>query len=116
MSDDLLMHLVFISFPTQYGKFIVSYNTENDKWTLNELISHCMREEDWLKRDKTESAHVATTSKVNNQKRTKYKETAVGRSQPKKQKTRDQAISCFFCKKSGHVKMSQIRLLACEER
>ena len=63
-----------------------------------------MQEEDRLKRDKTESAHVATTSKVNNRKRTKDKETVVGRSQPKKQKTQDQAISCFFCKKSGHVK------------
>ena len=98
------MHLVIISLPAQYGQFIVSYNTQKDKWTLNELISHCVQEEDRLKRDKTESAHVTTTSKVNYRKRTKDKETAVGKSQPKKQKTQDQAVTCFFCKKSGHVK------------
>ena len=45
----------------------------------NELISHCVQEEDRLKREKTESAHVATTSKVNHRKRTKDKETAVGK-------------------------------------
>lgn len=104
LSDDLLVHLVLISLPAQYGQFIVSYNTQKDKWTLNELISHCVQEEDRLKREKTESAHVATTSKVNHRKRTKDKETAVGKSQPKKQKTQDQAVTCFFCKKSGHVK------------
>ena len=31
MSDDLLVHLVFISLPAQYGQFIVSYNTQKDK-------------------------------------------------------------------------------------
>ena len=64
-----------MSHHAQYEQFIVSYNTRKDKWTLNELISHCVQEEDMLKRDKTESAHVATTSKVNNRKRTKDKET-----------------------------------------
>ena len=44
LSDDLLVHLVLISLPAQYGQFIVSYNTQKDKWTLNELISHCVQE------------------------------------------------------------------------
>ncbi|XP_074336653.1 uncharacterized protein LOC141673816 [Apium graveolens] len=85
LSDDLLVHL-------------------KDKWTLNELISHCVQEEDILKHEKIESAHVAPTSKLNYRKRAKDKENVVGKSQPKKQKTQDQAVTCFFCKKSGHVK------------
>ena len=40
----------------------MSYNTQKDKWTLNELISHCGQEEERIKKDKTESAHLASTS------------------------------------------------------
>ena len=42
LSDDLIVHLVLISIPSQFSQFIVSYNTQKDKWTLNELISHCV--------------------------------------------------------------------------
>jgi hypothetical protein len=102
LSDDLLVHLVLISLPANYGQFIVSYNTQKDKWTLNELISHCVQEEDRLKRERHESAHITVTSKSNRRKRNQ--ETAVGTSQPKRQKIQDKEPTCFFCKKAGHVK------------
>ncbi|XP_059597769.1 uncharacterized protein LOC132254878 [Vitis vinifera] len=63
LSDDLLVHLVLISLPAQFNQFKVSYNCQKDKWTLNELISFCVQEEERLKQDKTESAHLASTSK-----------------------------------------------------
>lgn len=44
LSEDLLVHLDFISLLTQYNQFKVSYNTQKDKWDLNELISHCLEE------------------------------------------------------------------------
>ena len=102
LSDDLLVHLVLISLPAQYGQFIVSYNTQKDKWTINELISHCVQEEDRLKRERTESAHVVVTSKGSKRKRTKVNDAAVGTSQPNKQKGKNDG--CFFCKKPGHIK------------
>ena len=40
--DDLIVHLVLISLLAQFSQFIVSYNTQKDKWTLNELISPCV--------------------------------------------------------------------------
>ncbi|XP_028189394.1 uncharacterized protein LOC114375743 [Glycine soja] len=40
--EDLLVHLVLISLPAHFGQFKVSYNTQKDKWSLNELISHCV--------------------------------------------------------------------------
>lgn len=43
LSDDLLVHLVLISLPSQCSQFTLSYNTQKDKWTLNELISHCIK-------------------------------------------------------------------------
>ena len=60
--DDLLMHLVLISLPTQFSQCIVSDNTQKDKMTLNELISHCVQEEERIKKDKTKGAHLALTS------------------------------------------------------
>lgn len=71
LSEDLLVHLVLISLPAHFGHFKVSYNTQKDKWTLNELISHCAQEEDRLKKEKAESAHLATNSQNRKRKTTK---------------------------------------------
>ncbi|XP_020581374.1 uncharacterized protein LOC110025299 [Phalaenopsis equestris] len=62
LPDDLLVHLVFISLPPQFGQFLVSYNMQKEKWTLNELISHCVQEEERLKHGKTDNAHLVNTS------------------------------------------------------
>ena len=45
LSDDVLVHLVVLSLPTQLSQFKVSYNCQKEKWTLNELISYCVQEE-----------------------------------------------------------------------
>ena len=61
LSKDILVHLVLISPPTQFSPFKISYNTQKEKWTLNELIAQCVQEER-LKQEKIESAHLASTS------------------------------------------------------
>ena len=60
--EDILVHLVLISLPTQFSSFKISYNTQKEKWTLDELISQCVQEENRLKQEKIESAHLASTS------------------------------------------------------
>ena len=82
LGEDLLVHLVLISLPAHFGQFKVSYNTQKDKWSINELISHCVQEEERLQRDKPESAHLSSTSQ--NNKRKKTKGAAEGSSQQKK--------------------------------
>jgi len=62
LGEDLLVHLVLVSLPVHFGKFKVSYNTQKDKWSLNELISHCVQEKERLQRDRTESVHLTSTS------------------------------------------------------
>ena len=52
ISEDLLVHLVLIFLPTQFSQFKVSYNYQKETWSLNELISHCMQEEERLKQEK----------------------------------------------------------------
>ena len=49
LSEDLLVHLVLISLPPQFSQFQVSYNCQKEKWSLNELISFCVQEEERLK-------------------------------------------------------------------
>ncbi|RDX64575.1 hypothetical protein CR513_56852, partial [Mucuna pruriens] len=44
----LFGHLVFISLRTHFGQFKVSCDTQKDKWSLNELISHYVQEEERL--------------------------------------------------------------------
>lgn len=43
LSEDLLVHLVLISLLIQFNQFKVSYNYQNEIWSLNELILHCVK-------------------------------------------------------------------------
>ncbi|RVX18298.1 Retrovirus-related Pol polyprotein from transposon TNT 1-94 [Vitis vinifera] len=88
LSEDILVHLVLISVPTQFSPFKISYNTQKEKRTLNELIAQC--------------GH-GTNKKGNMD--NKEKETAYsGTSKQKVQKKQDKKMTCFFCKKAGHMK------------
>ncbi|GMJ06062.1 hypothetical protein HRI_004275400 [Hibiscus trionum] len=55
----------------------------------------------WLKRDKTESAHLASASKDKGKKRIYQNEAAKGPAQKKQERV---PINCYFCEKPGHLK------------
>ena len=118
LSKYILVHLVLISLPTQFSPFKINYTTQNEKWTLNELIAQCVQEKEILKQEKMESAHLASTSQGfgTNKKRkrdNKGKQTAVSRtSKQKGQKKQDKEITCFFCKKAGHMKKTCTKYVA----
>ena len=71
LSNDLLGHLVLIFLPTQFNQFKVSYKCQKEKWSFNELISHCVQEEEGLKQERIESTHLTLNSKDNKKKRKK---------------------------------------------
>ncbi|CAN6465300.1 unnamed protein product [Victoria cruziana] len=71
LPDDFRVHMVLLSLSLQYEQFKVSYSCQKEKWTLSELISRYADEAERLKRDKTESAHLATTPKFKKRKATK---------------------------------------------
>ena len=48
LGEELLMHLVLISLIVHFGQFKVRYNTQKDKWSINEHISNCVQEEERL--------------------------------------------------------------------
>ena len=96
LSDDLLVHLALNSLPSQYGQIRTSYNCQPSKWTLNELITHCVDEEDKMMANRKESAYMAASA----DKGKKRKKTAVKGPEQKKPKE----VKCFFCNKSAHQK------------
>ncbi|CAM8943584.1 unnamed protein product [Rhodiola kirilowii] len=71
------LHLVLISLPLEYSQCRNSYNCQREKWTLNELISFCMEEEEMLKHDKAANSKAPVFNSH---------------------------ITCHFCEKTGHVK------------
>ncbi|BAT77139.1 hypothetical protein VIGAN_01523000, partial [Vigna angularis var. angularis] len=58
LPEDLLVHLILISLPSEFGRFKVSYYYQKEKWSLNELISYCAQEEERLKQEKVESIYL----------------------------------------------------------
>ena len=101
--EDLLVHLVLISLSTQFSQFKVSYNCQKETWSLNELISHCVQEEERLKQEKIQSSHLVGTSKDKWKKRKKDKE-VVEVPYEKKQHKEKKVDGCFFCGVAGHKK------------
>lgn len=100
ISEAFLVHFILNSLPSEYGPFKISYNTHKDEWSVNELLTMCVQEEERLKTERPESSHMAThfkgkTKKFNNV--LKPKNTVSFKKVGNK-------VSCFFCKKSGHMK------------
>lgn len=53
IDDNFLVHMALNSLPPKYAQIKVSYNTQKDKWSLDDLISICAQEENRLKDEKT---------------------------------------------------------------
>ena len=115
LSDDLLEHLVLISLPAQFNQFKVSYNCQKEKWTLNELISFCAQEEERLKQERTESAHLASTSKLTGKRKHKGRSCYSSGSGTKETKSAGWLFLLWLARtqKEG---LCQIRRLAYKER
>ncbi|XP_047320426.1 uncharacterized protein LOC124924428 [Impatiens glandulifera] len=48
MSESFLVHYILATLPSAYGAFKVSYNTHKEKWSINELMTMCVQEENRL--------------------------------------------------------------------
>ena len=96
---ELLIYFVLNSLPAQFSQLKSSYNTQKEQWSLNELIAYCVQEEERMKQEKTESAHMVYTSKGQG-KRKKFEPVkdyaAKDPDQKKHAKVED---TCFFCRK-----------------
>lgn len=103
-SEDLLVHLILISLLAQFDRFKANYNGLRDKWSLSELTSHCIQEEEKLKQEVHESVHLDMILKNKTKKRNQGIEAAGEPPLKKQQKNQDKKLPCFFCKHDGHIK------------
>lgn len=93
ISESFLVHFILNSLPSEFTPFKISYNTHKENWSINELLTMCVQEEQRLKNESIESVHLATHFKRNAKK---------GKGVPmKKTGNKD---TCRFCKKKGHWK------------
>ena len=108
MMESFLVHFILNTLPHQYGPFKIPYNTHKDKWSINELMTMCVQEEERIVMELGESAMLATTFRKN--KRNDTSQTYTSKSNKKgKGRVPPQADikkenKCFFCKRKGHVK------------
>nr|XP_028957485.1 uncharacterized protein LOC114824504 [Malus domestica] len=50
IDDSFVVHMAFSSLPESFEQLKVSYNTQKEKWSLDEMISICAQEESRLNR------------------------------------------------------------------
>ena len=92
MSGSFLVHYILCTLPLQYAPFKISYNTHKDKWSINELMTMCVQEEERLIMEEGERVNLTVHGKKKGD-------------QPKKKgKIPAQLVikkesKCFFCKK-----------------
>ncbi|KAK3038275.1 hypothetical protein RJ639_029863 [Escallonia herrerae] len=101
------------SLPAQFGPFKINYNTQKEKWKMSELISMCVQEEERLKSEQPDSAHVAITGPSKGKGKKFVKGNVQGNKNASVTKT-DKASSsrtkgssgprCHFCKDKGHMR------------
>ncbi|PKI65811.1 hypothetical protein CRG98_013795 [Punica granatum] len=96
--EPFLVHFILNSLPAEYGPFKISYNRHKEEWSITELLTMCVQEDERMKHDKPEVAHLATHPKGKGKKdhgKRQYKVSP---------KTDGSKVKCFFCRKDGHVK------------
>lgn len=98
ISESFLVHYILNTLLHQCGPFKISYNTHKDKWSINELMTMCVQEEERLVMGLGESAMLATCGKGKSQANKKGK----GKVPPQDDIKKDS--KCFFCKNKGHMK------------
>ena len=103
IEEDLVVMLVLKSLPVEFDQLKTAYNTQKDKWSLNELIAVCVQEHERIKRV---TIHLVTTKPQWNKAEKKTgpsKNLGVGKKAMKVSGNKG-GIKCFFCKVKGHMK------------
>jgi hypothetical protein len=103
ISDSFLVHFILNSLPIEYSPFKISYNTHKDKWSVNELLTMCVQEEERLNQEKPQSVHCVDTHDKGKSKRGKSV-LNLKKDNKLSNKKIDNKDTCFFCKKGGHMK------------
>ena len=110
--DACIVHQALNTLPHDFGIIKTNYNSQDETWSVNDLIARVVAEEEKLKKEKGHLAlYVSSSHKRKNKKsrnRThKGTHDTTGQSDnmgPKKTSFKRDGDHCFFCKKKGHIK------------
>ena len=96
------------SLPPKFSQLKTTFSTQNESWTLDELISKCDAEENKLERKALATVMLVSHPQPNPRPmhHTSHKGKDfvkhAGKFQPKNDMKKP--IKCYFCKKIGHMK------------
>ena len=110
--DACIVHQALNTLPPDFGIIKTNYNSQDETWSVNDLIARVVAEEEKLRKEKGHLAlYVSSTHKRKNKKsrnRThKGTHDTIGQSDnmgPKKTSIKRDGDRRFFCKKKGHIK------------
>ncbi|PRQ42084.1 putative transcription factor interactor and regulator CCHC(Zn) family [Rosa chinensis] len=106
VNDAQVVHVALESLPNAYSHLRTTYNAQKEKWTLNELISICVDEQERIKKESTPTTTVNLMGKNKGkyQNKLKPKKTITKATTEKAAAGKLLKIKCYFCKKYGHMK------------
>ncbi|KAL6350236.1 hypothetical protein AAG906_004181 [Vitis piasezkii] len=117
--DKFIVHQALNTLSSSFSQIKTAYNTLNQSWGVNNLITKCVAEEEKLKREKNESAHLIAIGKPNNKKRVEKtrkpnfhshkKNKNFKKSRSEKQKNgnaKNTDLKCYHCNKKGHKRVN----------
>ncbi|KAJ9538813.1 hypothetical protein OSB04_031546 [Centaurea solstitialis] len=111
VDDSFLVHLLLNSLPDQYSHLRSLYNTQKERWTLDELITICVQEESEIKsKGKAIAINYMPKFKNKTKRPSNFHKGSSSTPLAKKVKTNGKPfknkreLKCFFCKKTGHFK------------
>ncbi|RVW95242.1 Retrovirus-related Pol polyprotein from transposon TNT 1-94 [Vitis vinifera] len=102
ISEGFLVHFIMTSLPSQFGPFKINYNTQKDKWKMSELIAMCVQEEERLKVEKPDMAHLTIGPNKKSFKKGKGNKKKQGNDVSHNGQKDENKIQCHFCHKKGH--------------
>ena len=106
--DSFIINHTLNSLPPKFSQLKTAFNTQNEGWTLDELISKCDAEEKKLEREGLATAMLVSHPKPNPRPMHhtfhKGKDFVKHGGNFKPKNGMMKPIKCYFCKKIGHMK------------
>ena len=94
ISESFLFQYILCTLPPQYIPFKISYNTHKEDWSIRELLTMCVQEEERLLVEQWENVLFTLP---NSKGKNNAKNRGNGKTQPKAGIKKE--FTCFFCKK-----------------
>ncbi|KAD4983110.1 hypothetical protein E3N88_19781 [Mikania micrantha] len=105
ISDGFLVHFIMTSLPASYEAFKINYNTQKEKWMMNELIAMCVQVEERQKLEKPDVAYLMATGSKKRKNNTHREASKVPKSNTGASSSSNNSNGkpyCKFCRKVGH--------------